>query len=89
VSFALRQNVPGALFKSLAVFALRELDLFKIESRPLVGHPGQYVFYLDVHGALHHDAVERALSHLREVTTNLQVLGTYPQGERHDAPDVG
>ena len=84
VAFALRQNVPGALFKSLAVFALRELDLFKIESRPLVGHPGQYVFYLDVAGAAHAPAVRRALSHLSEITTELQVLGTYPKGERRN-----
>lgn len=87
IAFALQENVPGALFKSLAVFALRELDLFKIESRPLVGHPGRYVFYLDVHGAASDAAVERALDHLSEITTELQVLGTYPQGKRvHGAP---
>jgi len=76
----LQENVPGALFKSLAVFALRELDLLKIESRPLVGHPGRYRFYVDVDGALADDALNRALDHLREITMELQVLGSYPHG---------
>ncbi len=80
VVFALRENVPGALFKSLAVFALRDLDLFKIESRPRVGHPGSYLFYLDVTGRATDEPVERALDHLGEITAELKVLGSYPQG---------
>jgi prephenate dehydratase len=80
VAFVLQENVPGALFKSLAVFALRELDLLKIESRPLVGRPGRYRFYIDVDGAAADDAVARALDHLREITMELQVLGSYPHG---------
>lgn len=80
LAFVLEENVPGALFKSLAVFALRELDLAKIESRPLVGHPGRYRFYLDVHGAVTDEPVARALDHLREITMELQVLGSYPRG---------
>lgn len=78
IVFAHRENVPGALFKSLAVFALRDLDLYKIESRPLVGAPGRYLFYLDVHGKISDKAVARALENLREITTELQVLGSYP-----------
>jgi prephenate dehydratase len=80
LAFVLQENVPGALFKSLAVFALRELDLAKIESRPLVGHPGRYRFYLDVHGAVTDEPVARALDHLREITMELRVLGSYPRG---------
>lgn len=81
VVFALHENVPGALFKSLAVFALRELDLFKIESRPQVGRPGRYLFYLDIEGAATDDAVHRALDHLGEITTMLKVLGSYRRDE--------
>jgi prephenate dehydratase len=81
IVFALRENVPGALFKSLAVFALRDLDLFKIESRPRVGHPGRYLFYLDVAGRSTDEPVERALDHLSEITAELKVLGSYPQGQ--------
>ena len=78
--FSFQDNVPGALFKSLAVFALRELDLFKVESRPLVGSPGSYLFYLDVEGALRDDPVQRALDHLGEITDYLKVLGSYRRG---------
>lgn len=81
IVFALRENVPGALFKSLAVFALRDLDLFKIESRPRVGHPGRYLFYLDVAGQATDEPVARALDHLSEITAELKVLGSYPQGQ--------
>lgn len=80
IVYAMRQNVPGALFKSLAVFALRDVDLFKIESRPLVGSPGNYLFYLDVEGALDDDPVQRALDHLGEIAARLKVLGSYPEG---------
>jgi prephenate dehydratase len=90
LAFVLQENVPGALFKSLAVFALRELDLAKIESRPLVGHPGRYRFYLDVHGAAADEPVARALEHLEEITMELQVLGSYPQGATYpDGVDEG
>lgn len=82
IVFALRENVPGALFKSLAVFALRDLDLFKIESRPRVGHPGRYLFYLDVEGEVREGRLRRALDNLREITTDLKTLGSYPQGDR-------
>ncbi|SHK68564.1 prephenate dehydratase [Rhodothermus profundi] len=84
IVFALRENVPGALFKSLAVFALRDLDLYKIESRPLVGMPGSYLFYLDVAGSVHEQAVQRALDHLAEVAAFVRVLGSYPRGRRVD-----
>ena len=80
IVYAMRRNVPGALFKSLAVFALRDLDLFKIESRPLVGSPGNYLFYLDLQGSLATEEVRRALDHLGELTSYLKVLGSYPLG---------
>ena len=83
LAIVLQKNVPGALFKGLAVFALRELDLLKIESRPLVGHPGRYRFYLDVEGSVEDEPVARALEHLREITRDLQILGSYSQGPRY------
>ena len=89
LAFVLQENVPGALFKSLAIFALRELDLAKIESRPLVGHPGRYRFYLDVHGDVTDEPVARALEHLREITRELQVLGSYPQGATYPKGSAG
>ena len=80
IAFSLRSNVPGALFRSLAIFALRDLDMYKIESRPLVGSPGKYIFYLDVAGSLTHAPVQRALEHLQEITVELRIFGSYPIG---------
>jgi prephenate dehydratase len=73
-------NVPGALFKSLAVFALRDVDLTKIESRPLQGKRWQYFFYIDFAGSIHESHCRNALNHLQEITTFFRVLGSYPRG---------
>lgn len=78
--YAQKENVPGGLFKSLAVFALRDIDLLKIESRPLVGSPGQYVFYLDLEGHRDDAPVRNALHHLKEVAARVRVLGSFRAG---------
>lgn len=81
VLYVPHENIPGVLFKSLAVFALRDIDLFKIESRPLVGSPGHYIFYLDLAGSLEQEPVVNALEHLREIAAYVKVLGSYPRGD--------
>ncbi|HEX4749626.1 MAG TPA: prephenate dehydratase [Bryobacteraceae bacterium] len=70
-------NTPGALFRALACFALRDLDMTKIESRPLSKKPWEYIFYVDILGARTDRAVERAFDHLREMATFCKVLGSY------------
>ncbi len=71
-------NEPGALFKALSVFALRDIDLRKLESRPIRGQPWEYLFYVDL--AMNRDDTrgERALAHLAEFASSLRTLGTYP-----------
>ena len=69
-------NTPGALFKSLSVFALRDISLSKIESRPMRGRPWEYVFYVDfLRGD--DEAARNALRHLGEVAEFVKVLGVY------------
>ena len=77
--FTLR-NQPGTLFRALAAFALRDLSVIKIESRPLRGKPFEYLFYLDFLGRVDSPVARNALNHLREVADFLRVLGCYPKG---------
>lgn len=71
------KNLPGALFKSLSVFALRDISLSKIESRPMRGRPWEYVFYVDfLRGD--DEPARNALHHLEEVAEFVKVLGVYP-----------
>ncbi len=70
------KNLPGALFKSLSVFALRDISLSKIESRPMRGRPWEYVFYVDfLRGD--DEPARNALHHLGEVAEFVKVLGIY------------
>lgn len=77
------RNVAGALFRALAVFALRDVSLTKIESRPLRGKPWEYLFYVDLLGHLEEPRIQNSLGHLRELADFLRVLGSYPRGDRH------
>lgn len=70
-------NAPGALFRAMACFALRDLSLTKIESRPLRARPWEYLFYLDIAGAQDDQRVKNALANLAEATNFLKVLGSY------------
>ena len=80
LAFALA-NIPGALFKALSVFALRDISLSKIESRPIVGRPWEYVFFADIMRG-DNEAARNAIRHLGEIAQFVKVLGVYPAAKQ-------
>lgn len=71
-------NEAGALFKALSVFALREIDLAKLESRPIPDRPFEYLFYADLVTNREEFRCARALMHLAEFAPSVRTLGSYP-----------
>src|ERR1051325_4845782 len=74
-------NTPGSLFRALAVFALRDINLTKLESRPIEGRPWEYAFYADIGGDAAERNVTNALNHLREMCETVILLGSYAAAE--------
>ena len=61
----------------MACFALRDLNLTKIESRPLRARPWEYLFYLEIAGSHEDTRVKSAIANLAETTNFIKVLGSY------------
>jgi prephenate dehydratase len=78
-------NDAGALFKALSVFALRDIDLTKLESRPIPDRPFEYLFYADLSATREDLPCARALMHLAEFCPLLRTLGSYPRWQEPDA----
>ncbi|HEV8353804.1 MAG TPA: prephenate dehydratase [bacterium] len=73
------ENAPGALYKALGAFAMRGLNLTKLESRPRREVPWEYVFYVDFEGHQDDPAAADALADLARVCVFHRVLGSYPK----------
>ena len=87
IAFAL-YNAPGALFKALSVFALRDIDLTKLESRPARGLPWEYVFFAELAAGRTDLRCGRAIVHLAEFARWVRTLGSY-QSVQRDSPAKG
>lgn len=74
----LKENRPGALYEFLGVFAKRNINLTKIESRPSKKALGDYLFFIDFEGHIRDRAVVEALEEAEEMVDKLKVLGSYP-----------
>jgi prephenate dehydratase len=72
---------PGSLCLALNAFARRNLNLLKIESRPIAGTPWSYCFYLDLQASLKDPNTVAALGELRQFTDSVKILGCYPQAK--------
>jgi len=72
------KNEPGVLFRCLSIFALRNIDLLKLESRPIIGKPWEYIFYIDFKGSIQDENCKHAVETLKDVSVYFKFLGSYP-----------
>lgn len=77
LAFSLPENAPGVLVKALQIFASRNLNLSKIESRPTKRSLGEYIFFIDLEGNLDNPIVKAALAELADCTERLKIFGNY------------
>jgi len=77
------KHEPGALFHALQIFAVRQINLTKIESRPIINRPWEYNFYLDLEGHRSDKNVKEALNELKKNSTFSKILGSYPRAKEH------
>ncbi|MCL1073623.1 prephenate dehydratase [Shewanella dokdonensis] len=68
---------PGALVEALLVLKAHNLNMSKLESRPIPGTPWEEMFYLDIDGNVSHEDVQQALQQLERITRFIKVLGCY------------
>lgn len=79
IGFTVKDNVPGILYKVFQPFAARSIQLTKIESRPIKGELGLYVFLLDFEGHQDDPVIVDVLNEVREMTKSLKVFGSFPR----------
>lgn len=78
----------GSLLKALSLLHEHQINLLKLESRPIPGMPFQYLFYMDMEGNAANDNVAAAIGKLRSVTTSMKVLGSYPMQRSKTSPTI-
>ena len=79
MAFTFEEDTPGLLYRVLREFGQRDINLFKIESRPTKKYLGEYIFLMDCAGHRNESPMKEALAALSEPTSMLRVLGSYPE----------
>jgi len=75
------KDSPGILFKCLSVFAMRNINLCNIESRPIEGKPWEYIFFIDFEGDMGEERIRKTIEGLNEIVDFLKIFGSYPSME--------
>ncbi len=71
---------PGALYRALGVFADYEINLSKLESRPIIGKAWHYMFYIDIEAGMQEKHAQKAISTLEDMGNDVITLGSYQSG---------
>lgn len=74
-------HVPGSLVEALNIFRKHNVNMTKLESRPILGNPWEEMFYLDFEGNVKDETVQAVLDELGAHTRFFKVLGSYPSQE--------
>lgn len=80
VMFSVRDE-PGILYRMLEPFSKRDINLSKIESRPMKTKAWEYIFFLDIEGHFSEEKVKAAVDELHGYCQFLKVLGSYPKAK--------
>jgi chorismate mutase/prephenate dehydratase len=72
---------PGALNEILTVLSEEQINLAKIESRPIKGKHWQYVFFLDMMGHIEEERIKMGCERIRTMCSYFEWLGSYPRGD--------
>ncbi len=83
ILFSIRDE-PGALYNMLSPFAKRNINLTKIESRPVKTKAWEYVFFVDLDGHIDDKNVSEAIEELKSKSVFLKVIGSYPKFKKED-----
>jgi len=75
------KHKPGALYQALEIFAKKQINLTKIESRPSRKKPWEYLFYCDFEGHKEQPPCNEALKELKERCAFIKILGSYPKAQ--------
>jgi len=77
------KHIPGALYKALGIFSVSDINLTKIESRPIPGKPWEYNFHLDIEGHHKDKIISEALEILKHNSLFMKVIGSYPKAKEN------